>query len=192
MTTISKAGHRELPTDFPNDQILGAVSGAQPKLLLRRDDKGAYVSLRLSPEELMHRFECANDLADQLVDYFMRKKSQHPDRTDESNLERIRLGLAKKAADGKWPYTEAEQAWIMKRLREMYLQRIGDVCEPKQVTPDSNENSEHNTPAQEAPIFSTSNLLVTPTRTSEQIRRLIAEGRLAEMTPRQAGVDENL
>lgn len=48
----------------------------------------------------------------------MRKKKEFPDWTDEKNYERIRLALINKADDGKWRFTDAEQAWIMARLRE--------------------------------------------------------------------------
>lgn len=37
------------------------------------------------------------------------------------------------------------------------------------------------------PVFSAEQLLITPKRTAEDIRRDIAEGRVAEMTPGQAG-----
>lgn len=37
------------------------------------------------------------------------------------------------------------------------------------------------------PVFSAEQLRITPKRTAEDIRRDIAEGRVAEMTPDQAG-----
>jgi hypothetical protein len=104
--------------DFPIEPIPGAVGGAHPKLLLRRDANGTYVIPSRSPEEIMHRFTVADDIADQLVDYFKRKKSKYPNWTDEKNYERIRLALINKAEEGKWPFTDAEQAWIMCRVRE--------------------------------------------------------------------------
>lgn len=109
---------RELHPDFPGEPILGAIGGAQPKLLLKRGANGTYDIPKRSCEEIMHRFESADDLADQLVTYFIRKKREYPDWTDEKNYERIRLALIKKADEAKWPYTDAEQAWIMCRLRE--------------------------------------------------------------------------
>jgi hypothetical protein len=118
MSESPKLPPRELHPDFPNELILGAVGGAQPKLLLCRGENGTYVSPRRSPEEIMHRFEVADDLVDQLVSYFKRKKRESPDLTDQQNLERIRLALINKAVEGKWRFTESEQAWIMCRLRE--------------------------------------------------------------------------
>lgn len=37
------------------------------------------------------------------------------------------------------------------------------------------------------PVFSAEQLQITPRRTTEDIRRAAAEGRVAEMTPDQAG-----
>jgi hypothetical protein len=104
--------------DFPVEPILGAVGGAQPKLLLKRGANGTYGIPSRSPEEIMHRFTVADDIANQLVTYFKRKKREYPEWTDEKNYERIRLALINKANEGKWCFTEAEQAWIMCRLRE--------------------------------------------------------------------------
>jgi hypothetical protein len=77
-----------------------------------------YGNPQRSPEELLHRYTIADDIVDQLVSYFHRKKRENPEWGDEKNLERIRLGLIKKAAEGKWKFTEEEQGWIMDRLRE--------------------------------------------------------------------------
>lgn len=118
MPEIQDANALELHPDFPVEPILGAVGGAQPKLLLKRSLNGSYRVPQRSREETMHRFMVADDIADQLVTYFKRKKSEHPEWADEKNYERIRLALINKASEGKWRFTEAEQAWIMCRLRE--------------------------------------------------------------------------
>lgn len=112
MTTL-----KTLHPDFPTE-ILGAIGGAQEKVLLCRGEDGKYQNPARSAEELQHRFEVADDIVDQLVAYFHRKKSEFPEWTDEKNLERIRLALIQKAEQGKWAFTMAEQAWIMDRLRE--------------------------------------------------------------------------
>ena len=118
MSEIHKTNPQELHPDFPIEEILGAIGGAQPKLLLKRGANGTYGVPSRSPEEIMHRFTVADDIADQLVDYFKRKKREYPDWTDEKNYERIRLALINKADEGKWPFTDSEQEWIMARLRE--------------------------------------------------------------------------
>lgn len=109
---------REIHTDFPVEEIIGSIGGAQPKLLLKKGENGTYDVPTRSPEEVMHRFEIADDIANQLVSYFKRKKMENPEWTDENNYERIRLALVKRAKDGSWPLTEEEQLWIMNRLRE--------------------------------------------------------------------------
>ncbi|WP_298412901.1 hypothetical protein [Janthinobacterium sp.] len=118
------ADKREIHPDYPNEPILGAIGGAQPKLALCAGDNGTYTSPRRSQEEIMHRFEVADDLTGQLVTYFKRKKAEFPQWTDASNLERIRLALIQKATEGKWAFTDAEQAWIMDRLRERCLESL--------------------------------------------------------------------
>lgn len=118
MSEAQETDVRELHPDFPVEPILGAIGGAQPKLLLTRGENGTYSSPKRSPEEIMHRFTVAHDIADQLVTYFKRKKLEYPEWTDENNYERIRLALINKAAEGKWCFTDAEQSWIMGRLRE--------------------------------------------------------------------------
>lgn len=109
---------RALHPDFPDEPILGAVAGAQLKLTVCRGADGSYGSPRRSPEEVMHRFEAADDLVAQLVSYFNRKKVEFPAWSDATNLERIRLALIQKAREGKWPFSLAEQSWIMARLWE--------------------------------------------------------------------------
>jgi hypothetical protein len=68
-----------------------------------------------------------------------------------------------------------------------WLQRV-DLAE--QLVPESKNQSVRDIPEDEKPIFSASQLRITPPRTPEQIRRLMAEGRFAEITPRQAGYDD--
>lgn len=108
---------KTLHPDFPTE-ILGAIGGAQEKVLLCRGEDGKYQSPQRSAEEVQHRFEQAGEVVGWLVEYFHRKKSEFPEWTDEKNLERIRLALIQKAEQGKWAFTPAEQAWIMDRLRE--------------------------------------------------------------------------
>lgn len=118
MAETEETDMQEIHPDFPVKPIHGAIGGAQPKLLLCRGADGTYSIPKRSPEEIMHRFTVADGIVEQLVTYFKRKKLEYPEWTDEKNLERIRLALIKKADQGKWPFTDAEQAWIMCRLRE--------------------------------------------------------------------------
>lgn len=125
MSESPKPQARELHPEFPNEPILGAVGGAQLKLTVCRSEDGMYRSPRRSPEEIMHRFEVADALVGNLVSYFKRKKAEFPSWTDETNFARIRLALVQKAQQGIWTYTDAEQDWIMARLRERCCDSIG-------------------------------------------------------------------
>lgn len=188
MTDSTNSLPRQLHPDFPTE-ILGAVGGAQPKLLLRRNADGTYGSPRRSPEEVMHRFALADDIAHQLVTYFLRKKREYPEWTDEKNLERIRLALINKARDGSWAFTDAEQAWIMDRLRERCAEALDIESKTEPVAPAPVDHVNQDVPDQRRTVL-VSSLQETPPHSPEQIRRLFAEGRFAEMTPRQAGCDE--
>lgn len=53
------------------------------------------------------------------------------------------------------------------------------------------QQSARDVPGQELPIFSASQLPVTLRRTAQDIRRAMAEGRFAEMTPNLAGDDDD-
>lgn len=112
------AATRAIHPDFPREAILGAVSGVQPKLLLKRSSGGTFTQPRRSIAEITRRFEAADDIVAQLHQYFVRKQREHPEWSAEKNLERIRLGLENKAASGAWPFSVLEQQWIMDRLRE--------------------------------------------------------------------------
>jgi hypothetical protein len=186
MSDLPKKPEHDVHPDFPTSPNPGSISGSQPKLLLSKGADGTYGSPQRSPEELLHRFKIADDIVGQLLRYFNRKKTAHPEWTDEKNLERIRLALINKAAEGKWKFTEAEQQWIMNRLRELCLDAPGDKTSEHLVR----EPNEREIPDHHKPVFSLSDLATTPTRTPEQIRRAIAEGRFAEMTPWQAGCDD--
>lgn len=118
MAQTHRTYKREMHPDFPLEPVFGSVAGVQPKLLLTKSEDGSYRSPQRSIAELMDRFEVADDIAEQLGLYFLRKKSQNPGWTTEQNLERIRLALVEKCASGKWPFTPAEQRWIIDRVRE--------------------------------------------------------------------------
>jgi hypothetical protein len=56
-------------------------------------------------------------------------------------------------------------------------------------TGSTEKNSSDRSGTLKKPVFYASSLKVTPPRTAEDIRRAMAEGRFAEMTPHQAGID---
>lgn len=103
-----------IPEDFPLEPELGAVSGVQPKLLVREID-GRYVAGR-TVDEYRERYEACDDLSQQLLAYCLRKAIEHPEWAREYNLERTRKGLAQQVAAGVWEVSAAEQAWVMHRV----------------------------------------------------------------------------
>ena len=113
----SPAQHRDVPADFPREEVAGAVGGAQPKLLLQKRGDGTYGPVRPSDDELQARFEAAEDIVGQLHSYFLRKQAEHPEWNADQHLERIQRGIASKVNAGTWPFSVAEQAWILNRLR---------------------------------------------------------------------------
>jgi hypothetical protein len=108
-----------LPANFPRALLLGAVSGAQPKLLVRRID-GEYVT-GLTDDELLSRHDYCENLVQQLVAYSRRKETENPDWTHEFNLERTTKALVQKGRTGEWDITVDEQAWMMGRIRDYLL-----------------------------------------------------------------------
>lgn len=103
-----------LLANFPRALLLGAVSGAQPKLLVRGID-GEYVT-GLTDDELLSRHDYYEDLVQQLVAYSLRKSKANPDWTHEFNLARTTKALAENGRTGKWDVTIDEQAWMMARI----------------------------------------------------------------------------
>jgi len=62
-----------------------------------------------------------------------------------------------------------------------------DALEPQA---DQDTGCESVAPDSSKRVFSASQLKLTPPRTTDDIRRLVREGRFAEMTPGQAGGDD--
>jgi hypothetical protein len=56
-----------IPADFPREQVVASLSGAQPKVAVRLDaDSGKYVS-GPNEEDVQERFDICEDLVNQLV-----------------------------------------------------------------------------------------------------------------------------
>lgn len=104
-----------IPPDFPREQPLGSVTGAQPKCQARLVD-GQYVT-GLTAEEHFERHDACEDLAQQLAAYCIRKKEEHPDWFSDRVVDRALRGMVNKAGSGEWRLSEAKQAWIMARVR---------------------------------------------------------------------------
>lgn len=110
---------RTVPKDFPRDAVLGAVSGAYPKLLVRRiGDK----YLAGPSEQLLHsRLDSCEDMAGQLVGYVQRKQLENPLWTLDEALAKVQDAMRVKAQSGAWDFTPAEIAWMMKRVHAVLV-----------------------------------------------------------------------
>ncbi|CAM2139660.1 conserved protein of unknown function [Pararobbsia alpina] len=115
---------RHVPEDFPREPTLGAVAGVQPKLLVRKID-GRYVS-GLTDDELWLRYDACDDLANQLFEYVSRKVVTAGLSPDVA-LARAETGVRLKVDAGKWDFSQAEVAWVMKRTHLLLAAR-DDEC----------------------------------------------------------------
>lgn len=113
---------RYMPDDFPREPDLGAVTGVQPKLLVRGVD-GRYQSA-LTDEELWMRYDACEDLAAQLSEYASRKIAGSG-LTPDVAVSRAEKGMRLKVDSGEWELSQREVAWVIKRTRQLLL-REGD------------------------------------------------------------------
>ncbi|MYN14644.1 hypothetical protein GSY71_16005 [Pusillimonas sp. TS35] len=107
-----------IPEDFPRRVMSGAVGGAAPKFLARKNDDGSY-SAYACEDEHRQAYENAESLARELKTYALRKERENPDWTREFNLNRIKEGIVEKVRNFEWDFTADEQAWIMLRLTRL-------------------------------------------------------------------------
>ncbi|RDU99089.1 hypothetical protein [Trinickia dinghuensis] len=107
---------RRVPDDFPREPDPGAVSGGQPKLLVREVD-GRYQSA-LTDEELWVRHDACEDLAAQLAEYASRN-IETSGLTPDVALSRAEKGVRLKVDAGEWEFSQLEVAWVMKRTRQL-------------------------------------------------------------------------
>lgn len=107
-----------IPDGFPRRTLNASLSGAMPKLAVRLMPDGTYSNMAGDAE---HReaYEDAEDLAQHLKNYVLRKERENPAWTREFNLERTRKGVEAKIRAGAWDLEPPELEWVMKRLVEL-------------------------------------------------------------------------
>ncbi|MFM0684855.1 hypothetical protein PQQ77_02625 [Paraburkholderia strydomiana] len=103
-----------VPDDFPRELRLRAVSGAQPKMLLRESSDRYHAGL--TNEELRERYEACEDLAHQLATYTKRKMTESGWSLEEV-LPKVEAGVVRKIRGGLWDFSAAEVLWVMGRMR---------------------------------------------------------------------------
>ncbi|NYT64240.1 hypothetical protein H0A66_18150 [Alcaligenaceae bacterium] len=111
---------KPIPQNFPRRVMASGLSGAVPKFSARRTEDGKYTSF-VSDDEYLQAYQNAEDLAQQLKGYALRKERENPTWTREFNMERIKAGLADKFRSGEWDVVPAEQEWVMRRIAELLL-----------------------------------------------------------------------
>lgn len=107
-----------IPDDFPRRIHTAALTGAAPKLSVRIMDDGTYSNLA-SDAEHREAYENAEDLAQHLKTYVLRKEQENPDWNREFNLARTKKGVESKIRSGVWDLEPPELAWVMKRVVEL-------------------------------------------------------------------------
>jgi hypothetical protein len=108
------AKYAQVPPDFPRPMHLGAVSGAQPKLLMTRYNGRFYIP-GCTPPELYERWDICEDLARQLAQKSLESKAGK--RAHMTEAEILDQYLPRLIAT-KWA-SEAEARWIIRRSAEM-------------------------------------------------------------------------
>ena len=101
-----------VPPDFPRPAPSGAVPGAQPKLLARKE-RGMFVAGPSVPE-VRARYEVCEDLAHQLVSYSDRKHRENPQWLQAQLADKVTRSVRQKAFG--WGLSPAETEWVLGRL----------------------------------------------------------------------------
>lgn len=108
----------DIPQHFPRRIIMSSLSGAMPKLSVRRDADSTYTNL-VSDEAHLAAYENAEHLAQSLKTYVLRKEVEHPEWGRADVLRRVKNSMAEKHRSGQWDVEPSEQAWIMQRLVQL-------------------------------------------------------------------------
>lgn len=101
-----------VPADFPRTATVGAVPGAQPKLLVRKE-AGRFTPVMLSESDIQARHELCEDLVQQLLRYSARKQSERPGWTPAQVHARVAASVRQKAFG--WGLSPAEAEWVLRR-----------------------------------------------------------------------------
>ena len=108
----------DIPAYFPRRTVTSSLTGAMPKLSVRLKDGATYTNA-VSDDEQLLAYENAENLAQFLKAYVLRKEIEHPEWGRDGVLSRVEASLADKYRTGKWDVEPPEQAWVMKRLTQL-------------------------------------------------------------------------
>lgn len=101
-----------IPPGFPQPAPGGGVPGAQPKLLAHKEG-GRWVTVP-SESNVRARYAICEDLADQLVAYSARKRTENPGRSAEQLGAKVAHAVREKAFG--WGLSPAETEWVLRRV----------------------------------------------------------------------------
>lgn len=104
-----------IPPDFPVEQPLAALTGAQPKLAVRYDAQSGSYTTALSEIELMARYEMCEDVAQQLEQKCRKNRDTKYSQMSESE---ILVSLLSKLLQAGWG-SKAEMKWVIRRTAEI-------------------------------------------------------------------------
>ncbi|VBO96041.1 hypothetical protein [Burkholderia pseudomallei] len=123
---------QRVPDNFPRESPQGAVSGAQPKLLLRK--VGDTYCAGLTDADVYDRYIVCDDLAQQLAAY-----ASHKMRANSWSLQtavsKVEAGVLEKVRSGIWDFSAAEVAWTIERTRQILADTAAGETS---IGPDSN------------------------------------------------------
>ncbi len=103
-----------IPADFPTTALLGAISGAQAKLLLT-EFEGKFCSPGTSPLERFQRWDICEDLARQFSEKSLQSKAGK--RSHMSEIEILQQYYDRLLKTG-W-VSDAEGVWVIHRVAAM-------------------------------------------------------------------------
>jgi len=112
---------KPLPPDFPRTTAQGAISGAQPKLLLRK--VGETYQAGPTDDEVYEKYIACDDLAEQLAAYASRKMTANA-WSMQTAISKVEAGVLKKVHSGIWDFSTAEVTWTIERTRQILTDAI--------------------------------------------------------------------
>jgi len=103
---------KNIPADFPREDVRGSLAGFQPKIGVRLIDGKFFSSL--TEDELYARYDACEDLVLQLIGYCDRKRRERPAWDLPTLLTKLRGGVAAKG----WDLSPAEFEWVMTEVSQ--------------------------------------------------------------------------
>lgn len=112
---------KHLPADFPRTTSQGSISGAQPKLLLRKI--GDMYQAGPTDDEVYERYIACDDLAEQLAAYATRKMTANA-WSVQTAISKVEAGVLKKVDSEIWDFSTAEVTLTIERTRQILTDAI--------------------------------------------------------------------